>query len=96
MVTSNDPTLVVSSKPCQSAQTRKKLYLYLFSVEFNELTWMCHFLLFLFCWTICTMLHNGTGIWLHDYSEFAFLHMLTDCSVSCFSKRFLFNILHRM
>lgn len=30
MVTPNDPTLVVLSKPCQSAQTRKKLVMYLY------------------------------------------------------------------
>ena len=28
MVTPNDPTLVVSPKPCQSALTRKKLVIY--------------------------------------------------------------------
>ena len=28
--------------------------------------------------------------------NFAFLHVLTGCSVSCASKRFLFDILHRM
>ena len=32
------------------------------------------------------MLHKAIGIWSHDCSEFA-LHMLTDCSVSCHSKR---------
>ena len=68
----------------------------LFALEFNEQTWTCHFTLFLFCRTICTMLHKAIGIWLHDYSEFAFSHVLTDCSVSCSSRRSLFDILHRM
>ena len=44
------------------------------------------FLCFYFVWTICSMLHKAIGIWSHDHSEFA-LHVLTDCSVSCHSKR---------
>ena len=60
----------------------------MFSLEFNEHTWTCHFLLFYFCWTIRTVLHEVINIWSHDYSEFAFLHVLTDCSVSCSSKHF--------
>ena len=42
MVTSNDPTLVVSSKPCQSAQTSKTsehIYIYLLKTGFQRFDW---------------------------------------------------------
>ena len=67
-----------------------------FSLELNEQIWTCHFLMFLFCWTIRTVLHKAIGIRSHDCNEFAFSHVLTDCSVYFSSKRFLFDILHRM
>ena len=60
----------------------------MFSLEFNEQMWMCHFfLLFLFFWTILAVLHKVINIWSRDYSEFAISHVLTDCSVPCSSKR---------
>ena len=41
---------------------RKRAYILLsssvFSLEFNEQTWTCHFLLFYFCWTIHSVLHK--------------------------------------
>ena len=41
------------------------------------------------------MLHKAIGIWSHDYSEFDFSHVLTDCGVSCSSKSFPFEFIVR-
>ena len=46
----------------------EKLHETVFSVEFIEQTWTCRFPLFLFVWTIRTMLHKAIGIWSHDHS----------------------------
>ena len=67
----------------------------MFSLEFNEQTWTCRFLCFyLFGQFVpCYIRPSAFG---HMITVNLLLHVLTDCSVSCPSKRFLFDILHRM